>query len=172
MRLIGAKQTWQWSSLRAEGTCDSDSVKNVTRCWECGVWYIISCRSELHDLKTNDSFTKSLEDIRNLFGNCSGVRTVGGRRSVSPWAVIWRLFLFQLFTDGTTNKLVGCYVDDSPEDVVLVRVYGNRTELIVDRDNELKSFQVGQKNKRVKWDVISCQFTVKSSCVVCHPISL
>ena len=48
----------------------------------------------------------------------------------------------QLFTDGTTNKLVGCYVDDSPEDVVLVRVYGNKTELIVDRDNELKSFQV------------------------------
>lgn len=51
-------------------------------------------------------------------------------------------FLFQLFTDGTTNKLVGCYVEDSPEDVVLVRVYGNKTELIVDRDNELKSFQV------------------------------
>lgn len=50
--------------------------------------------------------------------------------------------LFQSFTDGTTNKLVGYYVDNSPEDVVLVRVYGNKTELIVDRDNELKSFQV------------------------------
>lgn len=48
----------------------------------------------------------------------------------------------KFFTDGTTNKLVGCYVDDSPDDVVLVRVYGNKTELIVDRDNELKSFQV------------------------------
>uniref|UniRef100_A0A8B9LIL5 ethanolamine kinase n=1 Tax=Astyanax mexicanus TaxID=7994 RepID=A0A8B9LIL5_ASTMX len=52
----------------------------------------------------------------------------------------------KLFTDGTTNKLVGCYVDDSPEDVVLVRVYGNKTELIVDRDNELKSFQVLHAN--------------------------
>lgn len=50
--------------------------------------------------------------------------------------------LFQYFTDGTTNKLVGCYLEDSPEDVVLVRVYGNKTELIVDRENELKSFQV------------------------------
>lgn len=49
---------------------------------------------------------------------------------------------FQLFTDGTTNKLVGCYIEDDPEDMVLVRVYGNKTELIVDRDNELKSFQV------------------------------
>ncbi|XP_064857928.1 ethanolamine kinase 1-like isoform X1 [Oncorhynchus nerka] len=52
----------------------------------------------------------------------------------------------KLFTDGTTNKLVGCYVDASPEDVVLVRVYGNKTELIVDRDNELKSFQVLHAN--------------------------
>lgn len=50
--------------------------------------------------------------------------------------------LYQLFTDGTTNKLVGCYTEDDPKDVVLVRVYGNKTELIVDRDNELKSFQV------------------------------
>lgn len=54
----------------------------------------------------------------------------------------YAFFLYQFFTDGTTNKLVGCYVDDSLEDVVLVRVYGNKTELIVDRDNELKSFQV------------------------------
>ncbi|KAJ3602972.1 hypothetical protein NHX12_030716 [Muraenolepis orangiensis] len=52
----------------------------------------------------------------------------------------------KLFTDGTTNKLVGCYVEDSPEDVVLVRVYGNKTELFVDRDNELKSFQVLHAN--------------------------
>lgn len=49
----------------------------------------------------------------------------------------------QLFTDGTTNKLVGCYTEDDPEDMVLVRVYGHKTELIVDRDQELKSFQVG-----------------------------
>lgn len=54
---------------------------------------------------------------------------------------------FQYFTDGTTNKLVGCYLEDSPEDVVLVRVYGNKTELIVDRDNELKSFQVNAKTR-------------------------
>uniref|UniRef100_UPI00398EC5B7 ethanolamine kinase 1 isoform X2 n=1 Tax=Pristiophorus japonicus TaxID=55135 RepID=UPI00398EC5B7 len=48
----------------------------------------------------------------------------------------------KVFTDGITNKLVGCYVGDSLEDVVLVRVYGNKTELFVDRENELKSFHV------------------------------
>nr|XP_032834069.1 ethanolamine kinase 1-like [Petromyzon marinus] len=50
----------------------------------------------------------------------------------------------KLFTDGITNKLVGCSRGDSREDVVLIRVYGNMTELFVDRDNELKSFQVLQ----------------------------
>nr|KAF6452283.1 hypothetical protein HJG59_004661 [Molossus molossus] len=50
----------------------------------------------------------------------------------------------QLFTDGITNKLIGCYVGDTMEDVVLVRIYGNKTELLVDRDEEVKSFRVLQ----------------------------
>lgn len=62
------------------------------------------------------------------------------------WLLHWLYPLLQLFTEGTTNKLVGCYVEDTLEDMVLVRVYGNKTELIVDRDNELKSFQVLHAN--------------------------
>uniref|UniRef100_A0A8C9M1R4 ethanolamine kinase n=1 Tax=Panthera tigris altaica TaxID=74533 RepID=A0A8C9M1R4_PANTA len=50
----------------------------------------------------------------------------------------------QLFTDGITNKLIGCYVSNTMEDVVLVRIYGNKTELLVDRDEEVKSFRVLQ----------------------------
>ncbi|XP_062346862.1 ethanolamine kinase 1 isoform X2 [Cinclus cinclus] len=50
----------------------------------------------------------------------------------------------QLFTDGITNKLIGCYVGDITDDVVLVRIYGNKTELLVDRDEEVKSFRVLQ----------------------------
>lgn len=57
-----------------------------------------------------------------------------------------KLVQTKLFTDGTTNKLIGCFVEEEPDDVVLVRVYGNRTELIVDRDNELRSFQVLHAN--------------------------
>ncbi|KAF4114654.1 hypothetical protein G5714_004877 [Onychostoma macrolepis] len=37
------------------------------------------------------------------------------------------------FTDGITNKLIGCYAGGSMQDVVLVRVYGYKTELFVDR---------------------------------------
>ncbi|KAJ8006721.1 hypothetical protein DPEC_G00110150 [Dallia pectoralis] len=48
----------------------------------------------------------------------------------------------KFFTDGITNKLLGCYVDGVTQDVVLVRIYGNKTELFVDRENEVKSFRV------------------------------
>uniref|UniRef100_A0AAY4AXT1 ethanolamine kinase n=1 Tax=Denticeps clupeoides TaxID=299321 RepID=A0AAY4AXT1_9TELE len=51
------------------------------------------------------------------------------------------------FTDGITNKLIGCYVGPVMEDVVLVRVYGNKTELFVDRENEVKSFRVLQAHR-------------------------
>ncbi|XP_074911347.1 ethanolamine kinase 2 isoform X1 [Buteo buteo] len=48
----------------------------------------------------------------------------------------------KLFTDGITNKLVACYTDEGMADAVLVRVYGRKTELFVDRETELRNFQV------------------------------
>lgn len=48
----------------------------------------------------------------------------------------------QLFTDGITNKLVACYTDEDMVDAVLVRIYGRKTELFVDRETELRNFQV------------------------------
>ncbi|KAL2103067.1 hypothetical protein ACEWY4_002235 [Coilia grayii] len=51
------------------------------------------------------------------------------------------------FTDGITNKLIGCYVGGTMDDVVLVRIYGNKTELFVDRENEVKSFRVLQAHR-------------------------
>ncbi|XP_030077432.1 ethanolamine kinase 2 [Microcaecilia unicolor] len=46
----------------------------------------------------------------------------------------------KLFTEGLTNKLLACYVQDGMDDAVLIRVYGNKTELLVDHENEVKSF--------------------------------
>jgi ethanolamine kinase len=41
------------------------------------------------------------------------------------------------FTDGITNKLVGCfYSDNDINDVILVRIYGNKTDLLIDRSAE------------------------------------
>ncbi|CAB1414453.1 unnamed protein product [Pleuronectes platessa] len=53
----------------------------------------------------------------------------------------------KFFTDGITNKLLGCYVGPVMLDVVLVRIYGNKTELLVDRENEIKSFRVLQAHR-------------------------
>ncbi|XP_053678118.1 ethanolamine kinase [Anopheles nili] len=59
---------------------------------------------------------------------------------------------FKLFTDGITNKLVGCFnqpqagPDESatpePEDVVLIRVYGNKTDMLIDRCKETENIQL------------------------------
>ncbi|XP_069753876.1 ethanolamine kinase 1-like isoform X7 [Narcine bancroftii] len=46
------------------------------------------------------------------------------------------------FTSGITNKLVGCYLDQDMEEIVLIRIYGKMTEHFVDRDNEVKNFQI------------------------------
>ena len=66
----------------------------------------------------------------------------------------------KFFEDGISNKLVGYYINpggsqsQSPDsdnnnrrsDIVLVRVYGNKTELIIDRARELKNFLLLFKN--------------------------
>ncbi|XP_050312518.1 ethanolamine kinase isoform X2 [Anthonomus grandis grandis] len=47
---------------------------------------------------------------------------------------------FKLLTDGITNKLIGCLPEDAPEDeTVLVRVYGNKTDLLIDRKAETQN---------------------------------
>jgi len=46
----------------------------------------------------------------------------------------------QVFTAGYTNKLIGCSV--SPDEVVLVRIYGHRTDLLIDRDKERNSMMI------------------------------
>ncbi len=46
---------------------------------------------------------------------------------------------FKIFTDGISNKLVGVYIGQNKRDMVLVRVYGVKTELIIDRDSEIRN---------------------------------
>lgn len=49
---------------------------------------------------------------------------------------------FKIFTDGISNKLVGVYVGQTKEDMVLIRVYGCNTELIIDRQAEIRNMTV------------------------------
>lgn len=48
----------------------------------------------------------------------------------------------QVFTDGITNKLIGCFYADTErfiQEVLLVRVYGNKSELMIDRKAEKRN---------------------------------
>ncbi|KAG8175718.1 hypothetical protein JTE90_022470 [Oedothorax gibbosus] len=49
---------------------------------------------------------------------------------------------FELFKDGITNHLVKCYLKDDPDQAVLIRVYGEKTELFIDRDLEVRNMQL------------------------------
>ncbi|KAL4613493.1 ethanolamine kinase 1-like [Arapaima gigas] len=49
---------------------------------------------------------------------------------------------FKIFTEGLTNQLLGCYVDPPPGEMVLVRIYGKGTELLVNRKREMETFQM------------------------------
>lgn len=50
---------------------------------------------------------------------------------------------FKVFTDGITNKLVCCQLSTShnENDIVLVRIYGNKTDLLIDRKAEVRNIK-------------------------------
>ncbi|KAF8794050.1 Ethanolamine kinase 1 like protein [Argiope bruennichi] len=49
---------------------------------------------------------------------------------------------FELLTGGFTNHLVKCYLKNNPDEAVLIRIYGENTELIIDRDLEVRNLQI------------------------------
>ena len=52
----------------------------------------------------------------------------------------------KVFTDGITNRLVGVYLENSPNDMVLIRVYGEKTELFIDRKQEVRNMRAMHKS--------------------------
>ncbi|XP_014480308.1 PREDICTED: ethanolamine kinase 1 [Dinoponera quadriceps] len=52
---------------------------------------------------------------------------------------------FKTFTNGISNKLVGVWHLDRYTDMVLTRIYGNNTDLLVDRKKELENIRILHK---------------------------
>ena len=50
-----------------------------------------------------------------------------------------------MFTEGITNVLVGSHLGDF-KDVVLVRIYGEKTDLIIDRETEKRNMKLLEKH--------------------------
>ena len=47
------------------------------------------------------------------------------------------------FTEGISNKLIGCKMPaDASDKMILFRLYGNKTDLFIDRQKELETFQL------------------------------
>lgn len=51
---------------------------------------------------------------------------------------------FKVYTDGITNQLIGVWYENKDEQL-LVRVYGSKTELFIDRNTEKKNVEVLHK---------------------------
>lgn len=50
---------------------------------------------------------------------------------------------FKQFNDGISNMLVGCNMPSlAPGEMILFRLFGNKTELFIDREKELETFQI------------------------------
>ena len=85
---------------------------------------------------------------------------VSARTLISHIKKNWAIEKLQqkIFDDGISNKLIGFYVRpeyaedgfvnhiDHRTDIVLMRIYGAKTELFIDRAKELRNFQLLRKN--------------------------
>jgi len=71
----------------------------------------------------------------------------GATRIIQRIRPHWQKIGFQNFNDGITNKLIGAYDEqDEKEEVVLIRGYGYKSDLLIDRRLEIRNMQVLHKN--------------------------
>ncbi|CAG5074370.1 Similar to ETNK1: Ethanolamine kinase 1 (Homo sapiens) [Cotesia congregata] len=52
---------------------------------------------------------------------------------------------FKIFTNGITNKLIGIYYSGHYSEMLLIRIYGNKTDLLIDRKDEVRNIRVLNK---------------------------
>ncbi|XP_031836539.1 ethanolamine kinase 1 isoform X1 [Nomia melanderi] len=52
---------------------------------------------------------------------------------------------FKVFTNGITNKLIGVWYSEHYNEMVLVRVYGHKTDLLINRKDETRNIRILNK---------------------------
>ncbi|RZC36210.1 ethanolamine kinase 2, partial [Asbolus verrucosus] len=88
---------------------------------------------DMEDLKTTPHISVTINDKDISGGALEILRVI--RPGWKPQDIE-----FKLLTDGITNKLVGCRSKDvDVAETVLVRVYGNKTDLLIDRKAETRN---------------------------------
>ncbi|EZA50752.1 Ethanolamine kinase [Ooceraea biroi] len=73
--------------------------------------------------------------------------TDGAKDIIKKIRPLWPLHQlhFKSFTDGKTNKLIGIWYSGHYTDMVLIRIYGNNTDLLIDRKSEIQNIQILNK---------------------------
>ncbi|XP_066592107.1 ethanolamine kinase 1 [Prorops nasuta] len=65
-------------------------------------------------------------------------------KKIRPYWPMDQLY-FKVFTNGITNKLIGVYYPEHYNEMVLVRVYGHKTDLLINRSDEIENILVLNK---------------------------
>ena len=82
--------------------------------------------------------TNSSDDFKNgAFELISRLRPEWGSQSQ---------YMHKVFTDGLTNKLIGVYIKEARKDMILIRVYGQNSDLMIDRQKEIRNMKILHKN--------------------------
>ena len=95
-----------------------------------------------------DKITMDFSDIV-INGDLECDLKEGASEIVSRLRPEWGLrahFKHKVFSDGLTNKLIGVYIESCKEDMILVRVYGHNSDLMIDRKSEIKNMQLLYSN--------------------------
>ena len=54
--------------------------------------------------------------------------------------------IHKTFSGGLTNKLVGVYIDGRKDEMVLIRIYGQNSDLMIDREKEIRNMKILHEN--------------------------
>ncbi|XP_061931991.1 ethanolamine kinase 1 [Apis cerana] len=71
----------------------------------------------------------------------------GAKKIIKKIRPTWPLnnLHFKIFTDGITNKLIGVWYAEHYNEMVLIRVYGHKTDLLINRKDETRNIRILNK---------------------------
>lgn len=73
----------------------------------------------------------------------------GARELISQIQPDWPVnkLNYKIFTDGITNRLIGVYKDrHNKQEMILIRIYGENTDLFIDRNVECRNMRIMYKH--------------------------
>ncbi|BES90790.1 DNA ligase [Nesidiocoris tenuis] len=90
------------------------------------------------------AFRKRMEDVPHLDVTVADDYKEGAYLILEKLRPSWpaKDIIFKIFTDGITNRLIGCSLSGANDDVILLRSYGKSTELFIDRKAEIRNFKI------------------------------